>query len=123
PPTAEHIDAVLEQAPAMLSARHALAQSRAASDLERARRVQDPTLSLGVKRGQDLGRNQLVFGISIPLPLFDNNAGNQLQALRKAEQAEWSLQEQRLQLRAQLLSARQQLISSNQQASQLQTLV
>lgn len=50
PPAAEHIDALLEQAPAMLGARYALDQSRAASDLERARRVQDPTLSLGVKR-------------------------------------------------------------------------
>lgn len=123
PPAAEHIDALLEQAPAMLGARYALDQSRAASDLERARRVQDPTLSLGVKRAQDLGRNQIVFGISIPLPLFDNNAGNQLQALRKAEQAELSLQDQRLQLRTQLLAARQQLIISNQQASQLQSLV
>lgn len=123
PPAAEQIDALLEQAPALQSARNALEQSRAVSDLERARRVQDPTLSLGVKRAQELGRNQIVFGVSIPLPLFDSNAGNQLQALRKVEQAELSLQDRRLQLRTQLLTARQQLIISNQQAAQLRSLV
>ena len=123
PPSTEQIDARLDQAPALLRARHALGQSRAAAELERARRLQDPTLSLGVKRAEELGRNQVVFGFSIPLPLFDRNAGNQLQALRKAEQAEWTLQDQRLQLRTQALAARQQLISSSQQADQLQSQV
>ncbi len=123
PPSAEQIDTLLERAPAMVHAGNALEQSRAISELERARRMQDLTLSLGVKRSQELGRNQIVFGISMPLPLFDRNTGNQLQALRKVEQAELSLQDQRLQMRVQLLTARQQLISSNQQADQLQNLI
>lgn len=56
--------------------------------LERARRLPDPTLSLGVKRSQELGRNQILLGVSMPIPLFDSNAGNQLQALKQYEKAQ-----------------------------------
>lgn len=119
PPTLEQLEAQLDNAPAMVLARRMLEQSRAVSDLERARRVQDPTISLGVKRASEVGRNQMVLGVSIPLPLFDHNAGNQLQALRKVDQAEQKLQEQRLQLHAQVFAARQQLLSSNQQVAVL----
>ncbi|GAB2812643.1 TolC family protein [Comamonas piscis] len=122
-PTAEQLDQRLDDAPAMLLARRALEQSRAASAVERSKRVQDPTLSLGVKRAQDVGRNQVFVGVSIPLPLFDNNAGNQLQALRKVDQAEQLLQDQRLQLQAQVFAARQQWLSSNQQVALLQSQV
>ena len=122
-PTAEQLDQRLDDAPAMLMARRALEQSRAASAVERSKRVQDPTLSLGVKRAQDVGRNQVFVGVSIPLPLFDNNAGNQLQALRKVDQAEQLLQDQRLQLQAQVFAARQLWLSSNQQVALLQSQV
>lgn len=119
-PTAEQLDLRLDEAPAMVLAQRVLEQSRAASALERAKRVQDPTVSLGVKRARDVGRNQIFVGVSIPLPLFDSNAGNQLQALRKIDQAEQQLQEQRLQLQAQVFAARQQWLSSNQQLALLQ---
>ena len=109
----------MEQAPAVLRARQVLEQSRAAAELERAKRLPDPTVSLGVKRAQELGRNQVVFGISVPLPVFDNNYGNQLQALRRADQAEEELQAVRTQLQAQLQEAREQLQTSREQANQL----
>ena len=120
-PTADQLESLLEEAPAMLLARQTLEQSRAASELERARRVQDPTVSVGVKRAREVGRNQVVLGVSIPLPLFDRNAGNQLQALRKVDQAEQKLQEQRLQLQAQVFSARQQWLSSHRQLGLLKS--
>ena len=119
PPSFDHIDARLEDSPTISVARNTLTQTRASSELERTKRIQDPTLSLGVKRAKEVGRNQIVFGVSIPLPLFDRNAGNQLQALRKIDQAEQKLQEQRLQLQTQIFTARQQLISSNHQVSLL----
>ena len=122
-PTAEELDLLLQNAPAMLLARGALEQSRAASDLEKAKRVQDPTVSLGVKRANEVGRNQIILGVSIPLPLFDRNAGNQLQALRKMDQAESKLEQQRLQLQTQVFTARQQLFSSQQQSALLKSQV
>ena len=115
-PALETLQQRLEQAPALLRARQALAQSRATAELERARRLPDPTLSLGVKRATEVGRNQLVVGVSVPLPLLDSNRGNQLQALRLADRAEDELQATRIQLQTQLFEAREQLQASSQQA-------
>lgn len=122
-PTADQIALSVEESPAIVLARHTLDQSRAASELERSKRVQDPTVSLGVKRASEVSRNQIVVGVSIPLPLFDRNAGNQLQALKKVDQAEQRLQEQRLLIQAQVFAARQKLLSSNQQVSLLKAQV
>lgn len=123
PPTADQIEHLIDQAPAMLLARRELEQTQAASGVERSKRLQDPTLSLGVRHANDLGRKQLVVGVSIPLPLFDSNAGNQLQALHKVDQAQQTMQNQRLQLQAEVLVARQQLFSSNQQVALLESQV
>lgn len=109
----------IEQAPAVLRTRQALEQSRATAELERARRLPDPTVSLGVKRATEVGRNQLVVGVSVPLPVLDSNRGNQLQALRLADQAEEQLLATRVQLQAQLFEARELLQSSREQARQL----
>lgn len=122
-PDAQALQEGLEQAPALQQARSVLEQSHAMADLERAKRVPDPTLSLGVKRAQETARNQIVFGVSIPLPLLDSNRGNQLKALRLADQAEDRLQATRLELQAQLYAAREALETSRQQASQLSTQV
>jgi cobalt-zinc-cadmium efflux system outer membrane protein len=115
-PALEVLQQRMELAPAVLRARQALAQSRAAAELERARRLPDPTLSLGVKRATEMGRNQLVVGVSVPLPVWDSNRGNQLQALRLADRAEDELQAVRIQLQTQLFEAREQLQASRQQA-------
>jgi cobalt-zinc-cadmium efflux system outer membrane protein len=61
---------------------------RAAVDAERARRVPDITVSAGGRRFSDDGSGALVFGFSVPLPVFDQNRGNVLaaeQALSKAK--------------------------------------
>ena len=52
----------------------------------------------------------------MPLPVFDSNRGNQLQALRLADRAEDELQAVRIQLQAQVFEAREQLQASSQQA-------
>ena len=45
------------------------------------------TLSLGVKRPNELQRNQILLGISFPLPVFDRNQGNVLEAIQREEKA------------------------------------
>jgi cobalt-zinc-cadmium efflux system outer membrane protein len=44
--------------------------------LARADRLVDPTLSLGLRNFYDSNDNALIFGFSLPLPLFDRNQGN-----------------------------------------------
>ena len=109
----------LEHSPQMLRAQQAVFQARSVAELERAKRLPDPSVSLGVKRAQEVGRNQLVVGISVPLPILDSNRGNQLQALRLADKAEDELLATRQQMYAQLQQQREQLQSSRAQAEQL----
>lgn len=109
----------LEHSPQMLRAQQAVFQARSVAELERAKRLPDPSVSLGMKRAQEVGRNQLVVGISVPLPILDSNRGNQLQALRLADKAEEELLATRQQMYAQLQQQREQLQSSRAQAEQL----
>ncbi|MCH2220163.1 MAG: TolC family protein, partial [Dechloromonas sp.] len=77
----------LEASPALLRARHEADRFSALAELERTRRIPDVTVSLGSKMAEELGRSQTVVGISIPLPIFDRNQGNVLEALRRADKA------------------------------------
>lgn len=109
----------MEQSPQMLRAQQAVLQARSVAELERAKRLPDPSVSLGMKRAQEVGRNQLVIGISVPLPILDSNRGNQLQALRLADKAEDELLATRQQMQAALQQQQELLQSSQAQAQQL----
>lgn len=56
-------------------------------EVERSRRYPDLTLSLGTKREEEIDRDQVVVGFAIPIPLFDRNQGNLLEAMRRADKA------------------------------------
>lgn len=61
---------------------------RAALELEKAKAVPDITLSGGIQRFHETDDNALVFGLAIPVPLFNQNQGKILEAkynLAKAE--------------------------------------
>lgn len=86
-PTFEAISTRLAASPSLRRAQIEVQRRIALSDLERAKRTPDLTVSLGVKRDEQLGRNQAVIGLSIPLPLFDRNQGNLLEALRREDKS------------------------------------
>jgi cobalt-zinc-cadmium efflux system outer membrane protein len=77
---------------AVARARSQLAAQEAQAGVERAARVPDLTVTLGSQR-EDVpelgtaGRRQAVFGISVPLPLFDRNGGRLAAALRRTDRA------------------------------------
>lgn len=87
-------------------------------ELERARRIPDVTLTLGAKRDQQVGRNQTVIGLSIPIPVLDTNRGNLLQALRLHDKAEADLQATRIRVETEWtqLSERQRSAQAEVQA-------
>ena len=68
------------------------ARRRAGIDAERAKAVGDITVSAGVRRFSQFDDNALVLGLSIPLPIFDQNRGGILEANRRLDKA---LDEQR----------------------------
>ena len=113
----------VEHSAQVIRAQQAYLQAKSTAELERAKRLPDPTVSVGIKRAEEAGRNQLLLGVSIPLPLLDSNRGNQLQALRLADKAEDELQAARQQAQSQLLQNYEHLQTSRAQTVQLQSKV
>jgi len=68
-------------------ARSQLAASQAQAAVERSARIPDLTLSLGSQRVDGVDGRQAVFGVSVPLPLFNRNQGNLTAALRRSDKA------------------------------------
>ena len=118
-PTLEDMQRQVENAPALRRARLEIERRMALTELEKARRIPDLTLSLGAKREEALGRNQAVIGVSIPLPLFDRNQGNLLEALKREDKAREELKSAQFQVFADAVQARERLESARMQAESL----
>jgi outer membrane protein, heavy metal efflux system len=65
-----------------------LGQRRTALNLERANRIPDPSVSIGVRRLRETETNAFVAGISFPLPLFNRNSGAVSEAESRLSKAE-----------------------------------
>lgn len=111
-------DTSLTDVPALRQARLEVDRRQAMVELERARRIPDMTLTLGAKRDQQVGRNQTVIGLSMPIPVLDTNRGNLLQALRLHDKAEADLQATRIRVETEWtqLSERQRSAQAEVQA-------
>ncbi|GGI52881.1 TolC family protein [Oxalicibacterium solurbis] len=118
-PSQEALAQQLQQSPALQQARQEVARRDALARVETSRRTPDVTLSVGVKRDEEMGRNQAVIGVSIPLPFFDRNQGNVLQALRRADQARDELAAAAIRLDSELMQAWQRLANARSEAQSL----
>ena len=110
----------LQQSPGVARSRLEVRRRQALAQVERARQVPDLTVSIGAKRDEQLGRNQAIFGVSIPLPLFDRNQGNLLESLRRTDKARAALTASEIQSASELVQAHEQLDTARQQAELLQ---
>jgi outer membrane protein, heavy metal efflux system len=93
---------------------------KAMTEVERSKRIPDVTVSLGVKRPDELQRDQLMFGISVPLPLFDRNQGNLKEALTREDKARDELHAATMRVTAEMLNARERLASVRTEVDTLQ---
>jgi len=93
---------------------------RSLVDVERSKRIPDVTFSIGVKRPNELQRDQLLFGVSVPLPLFDRNQGNLLEALKREDKARDELQALNMRVSTDVLQARERLESIRGEVDVLQ---
>jgi cobalt-zinc-cadmium efflux system outer membrane protein len=110
----------LATAPALTRARFEVDRRQALAQVERSRRIPDVTVNLGVKRSEELSRNQAIVGVSIPLPLFDSNRGNVLESLRRADKARDELAATETRLDSELAQAYEKLSMARQEAEALQ---
>jgi len=86
-PLASLLAALGDSAPVQ-RARGQLAAQVAQTDVERAARIPDLTISIGSQRDDAIGRRQAVVGLSVPLPLFNRNQGKLGAALRRTDKAQ-----------------------------------
>ena len=82
---------------------------RAGIEAERAKAVGDITVSAGVRRFSQFDDHALVLGLSIPLPVFDQNRGGILEANRRLDKALDEQQAARSRLAAELAEVYQRL--------------
>jgi cobalt-zinc-cadmium efflux system outer membrane protein len=123
----QDVEGRLFAAPVLRQARLEVERREALSSLERAKRIPDITVSLGAKRvpastdaESASRRNQVVVGLSVPLPIFDTNRGNLAEALSREEKARDDLAAAELQLGADVAQATERLRSARATAETLQ---
>jgi len=113
------LHARLAASPVLLRARLEVDRRQALAEVERSRRVPNVTVSLGARRSEELGLNQAILGISIPIPVFDRNQGNLLEALRRTDKARDELSAAGIRLSNELVQAHERLNAARQEVESL----
>lgn len=108
-PSFDRVQQRLSASPTLRRAQLEVERRKSLVDIERSKRTPDVTFSLGLKRPNELQRDQLLFGVSVPLPLFDRNQGNLLEALKREDKARDELQVLNLRVSTEVLQARERL--------------
>jgi len=105
--------------PAVQMARLEVERRQALARIESSKRVPDLTLSLGNKRDEEAARNMWVVGFSVPIPGFDSNRGNELEALKRVDKARDEQAIVELQLHNDAAQAYERLRNARQEAQAL----
>jgi cobalt-zinc-cadmium efflux system outer membrane protein len=82
---------------------------RALASIETSKRTPDASLTLGNKRDESNARNMWVVGVSVPIPVFDSNQGNELEALKRVDIARDALALTELQMQGEAAQAFERL--------------
>jgi cobalt-zinc-cadmium efflux system outer membrane protein len=93
---------------------------RAALALERAKATPDLTINGGIRYHEDGGDYAFVAGVSMPLPVYNQNTGNIVEAGRRQQQAEFQLAATKSRLRAAATEDREKLTSAAAEIEALQ---
>ena len=118
-PSAESMNTRLAESPHLKRAKIEIQRRKSLADLERAKRTPDLTVSLGAMRVAELGRNQVLLGLSIPIPVFDSNRGNQLTTLKLTDKARDELVAMQIRLASESQAALERLAAARNAADTL----
>jgi len=116
----EELSVRLDNAPALKRARLEIERREALAKLEGSKRTPDLTVSVGARRNEELGLNQAVLGLSIPIPVFDRNQGNRQEALSRTDKARDELVALQVQQANSLAGAHERFLAARQEADALQ---
>ncbi|MGY1488969.1 TolC family protein [Methylobacillus pratensis] len=92
----------VEHAPSVELAKMEIEVRQALTSIERSKQTPDLVVSVGAQRNEEIGANQALLGVTIPIPVFNRNQGNVLEAIKRTDQAQDVLNALRISLAAQL---------------------
>lgn len=118
-PAYGEIEAQLDRNPESIRRQLESETRRRALALERANRFGDPTIGVGLRNFKESDDSALLFGLSLPLPLFDRNQGNVQAASSRLAAAQAQEANGRLESRAGLAESWQSLAASLAEAQAL----
>lgn len=100
-----------------------IARARAALDLERANAIPDPTFSAGVRDFRETRDQAFMLGVSLPIPVWNQNQGNIAKARHEASKSETDKQALMLELSNALTRAAQELQAAYGEAESLKVTI
>ena len=115
-PTLQALSARVRVSPSLRRAQSEVLLRQAVTRVERSKATQDLTVSLGVKRDEQGGRNQVVVGLAMPFGVFDRNQGNLLEALKREDKSRDELTAVEVQLASAVTQARSRLEAAGAEA-------
>jgi cobalt-zinc-cadmium efflux system outer membrane protein len=118
-PSDETLKKYLERNPDLARWAKEMEQRTAIFDVEKAKRIPDLTVSGGVKQFADTNDAALVFGVSLPLPLFDRNQGGIQEAEYRQAKAREESRAARAKAASKLGDAYQALVFSYEESKSL----
>jgi outer membrane protein, heavy metal efflux system len=117
-PALKDLTARLANAPGLARAQLEVNRRQALVEVERSLRIPDVTVSLGGRR--NVGLNQALLGVSLPIPIFNRNQGNILEALRRTDKARDELSGTEIRLNNEIAQALERLNVARQEIEVLQ---
>ena len=122
-PALERVTDALAQNPDLARWATEIAQRDAAVSLARARAIPNVTAGLGVRHLGESDDAALVFGLEVPIPLFDRNQGARAAATADAHRARALARESRLVLLRELVAAHAEALGAHGNAKALASTV
>ncbi len=119
PPSPQAVQQRLLSSPQLERAQRELERRRSLVGVEQSRTVPDFSVSVGMKRREDQSREQVLVGVTVPLPLFNRNQGNLLEALRREDKARDELRAVRVTLSSEALQALERVSARRDEADLL----
>lgn len=120
-PARESIELRLGTSPSVQRAQLELERRKSLVNVEQSKTVQDVTVSVGIQRREEAQHEQMRFGISIPIPLYNRNQGNLLEALRREDKARDELVATRIALASDVYQVIERLGARRQEVDLLRT--
>jgi cobalt-zinc-cadmium efflux system outer membrane protein len=119
-PRIEWLESQLLQSPTLQRAMLETSRRQALVEVERSKKTPDINWTVGMKRANELQREQVLFGVAIPIPIFDQNRGNIQEALRREDKARDEVVALTQQLRQTVLQAHARLEALQREVTILQ---